>query len=129
MRLLRLVSYSRCAGSVNFLALLALCVCASRVMPAIGTPHPHLFPPSTCSAGQGTSSNEKDAGVKWMEVGGGAGRRDGWLSPRMGRVVRALLLGIAVSVVVTVVSRIGVLSGWETRAVDAFLFFRDQVRA
>jgi adenylate cyclase len=30
-------------------------------------------------------------------------------------------------VAVTVLSRIGVLSGWETRAVDAFVFFRDRV--
>ncbi len=42
-------------------------------------------------------------------------------------MVRALLLGIGVSLAVTVLSRIGVLSGWETRAVDAFVFFRDRV--
>lgn len=40
---------------------------------------------------------------------------------------RALLLGIAVSVLVTVFSRLGGLAGWETRAIDAFLFFRDRV--
>jgi len=40
---------------------------------------------------------------------------------------RALLLGIAVSVLVTVLSRLGGLAGWETRAIDAFLFFRDRV--
>lgn len=45
------------------------------------------------------------------------------------RVLRALLLGVAVSGVVTGLSRIGVLSGWETRAVDAFLFLRDRVPA
>ena len=40
----------------------------------------------------------------------------------MRRVVNALLLGVAVSVGVTALSRVGVLSGWETRAVDAFLY-------
>ena len=45
------------------------------------------------------------------------------------RVVHALLLGVAVSVAVTALSRIGVFSGWETRAVDAFLFLRDRVPA
>jgi len=45
------------------------------------------------------------------------------------RVLRALLLGVAVSVAVTALSRVGALSGWETRAVDAFLFFRDRVPA
>jgi adenylate cyclase len=45
------------------------------------------------------------------------------------RVTRALLLGIAVSLAVTGASQIGVLSGWETRAVDTFLFFRDRVPA
>jgi adenylate cyclase len=36
---------------------------------------------------------------------------------------------MAVSVAVTAVSRMGMLSGWETRAVDAFLFFRDRAPA
>lgn len=46
-----------------------------------------------------------------------------------GRIVRALLLGVAVSVAVTALSQVGALSGWETRAVDTFLFFRDRVPA
>jgi adenylate cyclase len=54
-------------------------------------------------------------------------RKPRWLTPSRGRVIRALLLGVAVSVAVTTLSRIGILSGWETRAVDAFLFFRDRV--
>jgi adenylate cyclase len=37
------------------------------------------------------------------------------------------LLGLAVSVAITVLSRLGGLAGWETRAIDAFLFFRDRV--
>jgi adenylate cyclase len=40
-----------------------------------------------------------------------------------------LLLGVAVSIAVTALSRVGVLSGWETRAVDAFVFLRDRVPA
>jgi adenylate cyclase len=40
---------------------------------------------------------------------------------------RALLLGLLVSVAVTGVSRMGALAGWETRAIDLFLFFRDRV--
>lgn len=40
---------------------------------------------------------------------------------------RALLLGLLVSVAVTGISRLGALSGWETRAIDLFLFFRDRV--
>ena len=54
-----------------------------------------------------------------------AGRRSG---PRA-RVLRAMLVGLLVSVAVTALSRTGVLSGWETRAVDAFLFLRDRVPA
>jgi adenylate cyclase len=50
------------------------------------------------------------------------------MSPAAGRVLRALLVGIAVSVAVTGLSRVGVLAGWETRAVDAFLLLRDPVR-
>lgn len=45
------------------------------------------------------------------------------------RVVRALTLGVAVSVVVTALSRVGALGGWETRAVDAFLFLRERAPA
>jgi adenylate cyclase len=45
------------------------------------------------------------------------------------RVLRALLLGVAVSLAVTGLSRVGVLAGWETRAVDAFLFLRDRIPA
>ncbi|MBI4590572.1 MAG: adenylate/guanylate cyclase domain-containing protein [Candidatus Rokubacteria bacterium] len=51
------------------------------------------------------------------------------LSPARRRVVHALLVGVAVSVAVTALSRVGVLSGWETRAVDAFVFLRDRVPA
>jgi adenylate cyclase len=40
-----------------------------------------------------------------------------------------LLLGVVVSAAVTALSRVGILSGWETRAVDAFLFFRERVPA
>ncbi len=46
--------------------------------------------------------------------------------PASRRVLRALGLGIGVSLAVTLLSRIGVLSGWETRAVDAFLFLRER---
>ena len=45
------------------------------------------------------------------------------------RVLRAMLVGLLVSVAVTALSRTGVLAGWETRAVDAFLFLRDRVPA
>src|SRR5262245_6041035 len=51
------------------------------------------------------------------------------MPPAARSVLRALLFGIAVSVAVTGLSRVGVLAGWETRAVDAFLFLRDPVRA
>jgi len=40
-----------------------------------------------------------------------------------------MLVGLLVSVAVTALSRTGVLAGWETRAVDAFLFLRDRVAA
>ena len=40
-----------------------------------------------------------------------------------------MLVGLLVSVAVTALSRTGVLAGWETRAVDAFLFLRDRVPA
>ena len=40
-----------------------------------------------------------------------------------------MLVGLLVSVAVTVLSRTGVLAGWETRAVDTFLFLRDRVAA
>jgi len=46
--------------------------------------------------------------------------------PSSRRVIRALALGVLVSVGVTALSHVGVLAGWETRAVDAFLFFRDR---
>jgi len=42
-------------------------------------------------------------------------------------VVRALLLGLAISVAVTALSRVGYYAGWEARAVDKFLFFRDRI--
>ena len=48
---------------------------------------------------------------------------------RRARVLRAMLVGLLVSVAVTALSRTGVLAGWETRAVDAFLFLRDRVAA
>ena len=51
------------------------------------------------------------------------------IRPAARSVLRALLIGIAVSVAVTGLSRVGVLAGWETRAVDTFLFLRDPVRA
>lgn len=50
-----------------------------------------------------------------------------WLRRADTPLGRSLLLGIAVSIAVTAVSRFGGLAGWETRAVDAFLFFRDRV--
>ena len=56
-------------------------------------------------------------------------RQRHWLTPRVTRVIRALLLGVAVSIAVTALSRVGVLSGWETRAVDAFVFLRDRMPA
>ena len=40
-----------------------------------------------------------------------------------------MLVGLLLSVAVTAFSRTGVLAGWETRAVDAFLFLRDRVAA
>jgi adenylate cyclase len=43
-----------------------------------------------------------------------------------GRVARALAVGVLISIAVTAVSRSGALAGWETRAVDAFLFLRDR---
>ena len=45
------------------------------------------------------------------------------------RVLRAMLVGLLVSVAVTALSRTGVLAGWETRAVDAFLLLRERVPA
>ena len=42
-------------------------------------------------------------------------------------LIRALLLGLVVSVAVTVLSRFGVFAGWEARAIDTFLFFRERV--
>ena len=43
-----------------------------------------------------------------------------------GRVGRALLLGLAVSLGVSALSRVGALAGWQTRAVDTFLALRDR---
>lgn len=40
-----------------------------------------------------------------------------------------MLVGLLVSIGVTGLSRTGVLAGWETRAVDVFLFLRDRVPA
>ena len=42
-------------------------------------------------------------------------------------VVRALLLGLAVSVGITLLSHTGYYGGWERRAVDTFLFLRERV--
>ena len=56
-------------------------------------------------------------------------RRPDWRKRGVRQMGRALLLGVAVSVAVTALSRIGALSGWETRAVDAFVFLRDRVSA
>lgn len=42
------------------------------------------------------------------------------------RVLRALLLGVAVSLAVTLLSHVGVFARWETRAVDVFLFLRER---
>jgi adenylate cyclase len=47
-------------------------------------------------------------------------------TPERRRVVRALALGLAVSLAVTALSGMGILAGWEARAVDAFLFLRDR---
>jgi adenylate cyclase len=51
----------------------------------------------------------------------------GWITPSRRRVLRALLLGVGISVAVTAASRVGALTGWETRMVDSFLFFRDRL--
>jgi len=40
-----------------------------------------------------------------------------------------MLVGLLISIAVTGLSRTGVFAGWETRAVDAFLFLRDRVPA
>src|SRR5262245_27025883 len=48
---------------------------------------------------------------------------------RLRRLAQALGLGVVVSVGVVALSQIGTLAGWETRAIDAFLFFRDRVPA
>ncbi|MBI4628807.1 MAG: hypothetical protein HY729_08865, partial [Candidatus Rokubacteria bacterium] len=50
-----------------------------------------------------------------------AGRGATW-----GRIGRGLAVGVLISIAVTAVSRSGALAGWETRAVDAFLFLRDR---
>jgi adenylate cyclase len=49
--------------------------------------------------------------------------------PRRRRVLRAMLVGLLVSIAATALSRTGLLAGWETRAVDTFLFLRDRVPA
>jgi adenylate cyclase len=41
-------------------------------------------------------------------------------------VLKPLLLGIVVSIAVTLLSQIGALAGWQTRVVDAFLFLRER---
>jgi adenylate cyclase len=53
----------------------------------------------------------------------------GGLTGPRARVLRAMLIGLLVSVAVTALSRTGILAGWETRAVDAFLFLRERVPA
>lgn len=42
------------------------------------------------------------------------------------RAGEALLLGLAVSVAITALSRVGAFAGWEARAIDTFLFFRER---
>jgi len=44
-------------------------------------------------------------------------------------VIRATVIGLLISIAVTGLSRTGLFTGWETRAVDAFLFLRDRVPA
>lgn len=41
-------------------------------------------------------------------------------------VLPALMLGVAVSLAVTLLSQVGAFAGWQARAVDAFLFLRDR---
>ena len=53
----------------------------------------------------------------------------GGLTGPRARVLRAMLIGLLVSVAVTALSRTGILAGWVTRAVDAFLFLRERVPA
>jgi len=53
----------------------------------------------------------------------------GGLTGPRARVLRAMLIGLLVSVAVTALSRTGILAGWETRAVDALLFLRERVPA
>ena len=48
---------------------------------------------------------------------------------RRSPALKALALGIAVSLAVALLSRLGVFAGWESRAVDFFLFWRDEVAA
>src|SRR5262249_12041720 len=48
------------------------------------------------------------------------------LSPAGRRVVRALALGVALSLAVTLLSQIGAVAGWQARAVDTFLFLRER---
>jgi adenylate cyclase len=48
---------------------------------------------------------------------------------RRSPALRALALGIAVSLAVALLSRVGVFQGWETWAVDQFLFWRDSGRS
>jgi adenylate cyclase len=51
-----------------------------------------------------------------------------WLAHYTRRpVVRALLLGLGVSVAITVLSHTGYYAGWERWAVDQFLFFRERI--
>ena len=48
------------------------------------------------------------------------------LSPAARRVARALALGVALSLAVTLLSQIGAFAGWQARAVDTFLFLRER---
>ena len=48
------------------------------------------------------------------------------MTPAARRVVRAFALGIVLSLAVTLLSRVGVFAGWETRAVDTFQFLRER---
>ncbi len=49
-------------------------------------------------------------------------RQAGWLTPSRKRVVRALLVGIALSLAVTALSRVNAIAGWEKRLVDSFVY-------
>jgi adenylate cyclase len=53
-------------------------------------------------------------------------RAAGRLTRLRGRLLRAIAIGLVVSAAVTGLSRLGLFAGWEARAVDAFVFLREQ---